>query len=1722
MTCELTRRVPATHTQWSYAQQLQVGIQMGNMKTSNQGQSALVHKLIASHAIRSPEAPALIMGDEALTYGELDRRANALATDLSRQGIGKETLVAVLVPRSPSMVVAQLAILKAGGAYLSLDPSYPAERLAFMLEDSGATMALVQPADDGPPESYRTAAINVGIQLLEIDPLGSTRTAEVRNDSVDPQQRAYVIYTSGSTGRPKGTELTHAGLAALVAWHIETYNVSPDDCATQVASPAFDASVWEIWPYLAAGAALQFPPDAIRSSPADLYRWLAEQEITLSFLPTPLAEAMLDEDAPKGLSLRTLLVGGDKLRQAPPPGLPFRLVNHYGPTEDTVVTTAGEVAPSNLALDGQSQNTDLAPPIGRPITGEHIQLVSNHFESVADGEAGELVIGGAGLARGYLRQPGLTAERFVPDPFGGDGERLYRTGDLTRWLPEGTLQFLGRVDQQVKIRGFRIELGEVESALGEHPAVRTAVVTTRPDATGVLSLVAYVVPRQTPMPNLRDDLSQRLPEHMVPSVVMEITELPLTPNGKVDHDALPEPDHDQMAAPWVAPRTETEQRLAELFSKLLSRDRIGLHDHFFALGGHSLLVAQLVARVRQAFDIQLPPGDIFERPTVGELATHLDELMAGEPATGPTASLPAPPPVRRAPRDQPLPLAFPQRAVFFLNKLVPGAIAYNAQFTVSLNGVLNKDALTRTLDEIVRRHEVLRTTFEEVDGQPIQRIHPPWKVILQEVDLSHYPVDERPAKADELTRQVVQRDFDLSQLPLAEWTLAHLDENEHLLIQAEHHFVHDGWSVGVLLQELMALYEAFAAGRPSPLPELPIQFADYAAWQEQWMTGEVLAERVAFFRQQLEGCPLVLDLPTDRPRPPRQSFRGARLDADLPADLYGQLRTASRREGVTLFMTMLATFQVLIYRYSGESLFVTGCGVANRTLREIEALIGMIVNTIVLRGDVRGQPTFRELLARVRTMTLAAQEHQDLPFDRLVDALAPRRDLSRNPVFQYMFSFHDSPLPDIDFAGLEGRLLERHNGSTKADFNVVFRPRAEQRVGRVASAEDEIMRVMWEYSTDLFDTVTVERIWGHYQELLRAVAAHPQANITELPLLRDSERMQLLAWNQTAVELPEAPLVHQLFEQRADGDPQALAASSDGRRLSYGELETRANQLANQLINLGVGPEVLVGVAMAPTPDLLVALLAVLKAGGAYLPLDPSHPRDRIAYTLEDSGLSVLLIDELSRNQLPERLPAQVVAVDTDLSEVSDERPASRVGGSHLAYIIYTSGSTGRPKGTELSHRGLLNLVSWHQRTYAVTPGDRAAKTASLAFDASVWEIWPYLAAGASLHFPNEAVRSAPSLFYRWLADEAIDLAFLATPFAEAMLQEPPPETLTLRALLVGGDKLHHAPQRTLPFQLVNHYGPTESTVVATREVVEPVATAPVDTAAPPIGRPIDNLRVRVLDQRFLPVPVGVPGELTVGGVGLARGYLRRPRLTAESFVPDPFATEPDERLYRTGDLVRYLPDGRIDFIGRIDNQVKLRGFRIELGEIESVISEHPGISQAAVSVRETPAGEPFLAAYFVPSPTGTNGLDLASWLGDRLPRYMVPGSFHSLEALPLSPNGKVDRRALPEPESTPDRVAHVAPRTAVEEFLAEVWTEVLGDEGISVHDNFFQLGGHSLQAGRILARIHDSLGIELALQVVFEYPTLEELATQVEDALLAEPEDADSDLTPSADSLEQ
>ncbi|HYO14191.1 MAG TPA: amino acid adenylation domain-containing protein, partial [Thermoanaerobaculia bacterium] len=1110
------------------------------MSPEHDASGECIHQLFAAQAARTPDAQAVAFGSESLTYRDLARRADHLARILRGRGVGPETLVGLAVERSFDLIVALFGVLQAGGAYVPLDPSYPRERLAYLWEDTRAGNL------PGRPSVLLTQRSLAGLlpQLPEEAALYLDDPLEDRGGSPGPvpvglDNVAYVIYTSGSTGRPKGVVVPHRGVVNVVREAARLLDVGPGSRFLQLSSLGFDASVLEIFTALTTGACVVLTPRETLLSGEALGRELREQRITTLVIPPSLLD-MVESGAERELPhLRAVLVGGEACSAVTAArwSVGRRMVNAYAPTEATVFATA-----SFCTGDG-------VPTLGGPIDQMSVHPLDEHGEEVDSPGEGEFCLGGVGVVRGYLNRPELTAERFIPDPFSPTpGARLYRSGDLVRRLPDGDFLFLGRVDFQVKIRGNRIELGEIEAVLGEHEGVQTAVVAVRRDG-GDKRLVAYVVRRDPALTvsALRAFLSERLPDFMVPAAFVVLAAMPMTPTGKVDRQGLPEPGRSrpELDAVYAPPRDEREAALARIWGELLGIDSVGVHDDLFELGGHSLLASQIVTRVRQELGVDLPLPEVFERPTVAALTERLRELASAEASLEDQL-----PPIQRAPRDRPIPLSFTQERVWFLTQLAPGNCAYNFQFTIRFRGPLQPAVLRRALAEIVRRHEVLRTSFPAVDGGPVQVIHPDWppgKLEVPEVDLRSLAEREREPAALCLVHEEIRRPFDLERLPLMRWLLLKLGEEDHLFLHVEHHFVHDGWSLAVFLRELRELYTAFVEGRPSPLPELPVQYADFAVWQRGWLADETLAGQLAWWKERLTGSPPVLELPADRPRPRAHSFRGGALRVDLPARLYDEARAFGRREGATLFMTALATFCTLLYRYTGQEDVLLGSGIANRRLREIEGMIGMVVNTVVLRAALDGGPTFRELLARVRRTTLEAHAHQDLPFEKLVEELQPDRELSRNPLFQVLFSFHDAPVPDLDFAGLSGELFERHNGSAKSDLNVVAKPRAEQRVG-LASAAEDAMTFIWEYSGDLFEAATIDRMWAHYQTLLAGAMADPGRHLAGLPLLTAPERAQLAAWSAPAAPPEEGRPAHRLVAEQAERTPDAVAVAGGGAR----------------------------------------------------------------------------------------------------------------------------------------------------------------------------------------------------------------------------------------------------------------------------------------------------------------------------------------------------------------------------------------------------------------------------------------------------------------------------------------------------------------------------------------------------------------------------------------------
>jgi amino acid adenylation domain-containing protein len=1629
-----------------------------------------IHELFEAQVERTPDAVALVHAGERLTYAELDARANRLAHVLAGHGVEPGATVGVCLEWRPELVVALLAVLKAGGVYVPLEPSLPSERLAYMAEDAGlrAVVTSAGLADRVPPG----AAVRVDVDAEEVAaaPAGAPRSR------VSAADLAYIIYTSGSTGLPKGVAVEHGPAAAHLSSEARVHAIVPEDRVLQFASAGFDASLEQVFSPLFVGATVVLRGAGLWSAEEFRARVRA-LGVTVAELPPAYWQEVAAGAGEEGVlpGVRLLLVSGEALpASAAHPGGATRLVNSYGPTEAVICATE-YVVPERFA--------GALVPIGRPLPGRAVYVLDALGAPVPAGVAGELYIGGPLLARGYLGRPALTAERFVPDPFGrAPGGRLYRTGDRVRWSATGDLEFLGRTDFQVKIRGFRIEPGEIEARLREHPAVRQAVVLAREDAPGEKRLVAYVV-GDADAGALRAHLSERLPEYMVPAAFVRLDALPVTPNGKLDRKALPAPDADAFAArAYEAPLGETEEALAAIWSELLGLERVGRCDDFFALGGHSLRAVRAVSRIRDVFAVELPLRALFEGPTVAELAGRVEELRRAE--------LPVLPPVVPVERTGALPLSFAQERLWFIDRLEPGSATYNIPAALRLAGALDERALERALGEIVRRHEVLRTVFAEVDGAPVQVVAPFGGFTLPVEDLSGLGEVDREAAVARRAGEEVRRGFDLSAGPLFRASLLRLGSEDHVLLLSMHHIVSDGWSGGVLFREMSALYTSYREGRESPLPELAVQYADYAVWQREQLAGEVLERQLSYWRERLAGAPELLELPIDRPRPAMQTFRGETVPVELSPELLERLQALGRSEGATLYMTLLGAFQVLLSKYSGSEDIVVGSPVAGRTRGEVEELIGFFVNTLVLRTDLSGDPGFRQVLRRAREATLGAYDHQELPFEKLVAELQPERSLSHSPLFQVMFTLENaaggtSPLPGLEVSGVGMEL-----GSAKFDLSL----------GLVATAEG--LRGGLNYSTDLFDRGTIERMAGHLERVLEQVAADADVRLSRLELLGDAERALVLeAWNRTEAEYPADRCMHEMFAAQVARTPGAVAVSFQGERATYAELNTRANRLAHHLRALGVGPEVRVAVCINRGIDTLVALLAVLKAGGGYVPLDPGNPDDRLQYLLADSAPAVLL----TGGPIAARFAgADVPAVDMadaalDAYPASDpDRAEVGVGPEHLAYVIYTSGSTGRPKGVMVRHGSFVNLLAVTRAAFEVGPGDVMPALASSAFDMSLFEIPLPLVCGAEVRLvPPLRVMDARTLPGE-IADATLLCAVPSLMREIVKAERQAPRLARLRATFVGGE--------AVPADLLAEmgavfpaarthviYGPTETTILTSAHEV------PADGAVAgyPIGRPLGNVRMYVCDALGGPQPLGVAGELLIGGTGVARGYLNRPGLTAERFVPDPFSAVPGARLYRSGDRVRWKERGVVDFLGRTDFQVKIRGFRIELGEIEARLREHPGVRQAVVLAREDVPGKKLLVAYIV----GEAAADaLKAHLSASLPPYMVPAAYVRLESLPLTSNGKVDRRALPQPDGASfARRGPEPPRTMTERVLAEIWAEVLGVKQVGRRDNFFDLGGHSLLAVQMVARVREALNPAATVTDVFMHPTLYEFAARLQ-----------------------
>ncbi|AIG26780.1 non-ribosomal peptide synthetase [Brevibacillus laterosporus] len=1598
-------------------------------------------------AVAMPEQIAVVFGAQQLTYRELDEKASLLAQTLRTKGVGQEDIVAILSDRSLEMIIGLIAIVKAGAAFLPIDPEYPTERIEYMLSDSKAKILLVHRNRDIAAASEEWTDICETL-LLTDDRLYQVVTDEPLDAIVQPDSLAYVIYTSGSTGQPKGVMIEHHSLVNLCLWHQTSFDLTAADHTTKYAGFGFDASVWEIFPTLITGATLHIIPDDIRLDAELLNHYFEVHGITVSFLPTQMCELFQELD---NRSLRVLLTGGDKLKTFIPRS--YQLINNYGPTENTVVATS-------TLLTQASNNL----PIGRPIQNVQALVLSSNGQLQPIGVPGELCIGGAGLARGYLNRPDLTAEKFVSHPLLPE-QTIYRTGDFVRISQDGQLEYLGRIDQQVKIRGYRIELGEIETRMLQYPGVKEAVVT----AFDTNLCAYYVATEELSDVGLRQYLNSQLPPFMVPTFFIQLDSLPLTANGKVDRRALPEPDSVHVPdRPFEPPISELEQRLADIWGNVLQVERIGRNDHFFERGGHSIRATTVISRIQKEFGVKVPLSAFFQKPTLQELADCLEQILQQQKEENSSDELTILP----VGTSDYYPASSAQKRMYVVNQFAGVETAYNMPLVLEINGPLNIPRFTGVIEKLIERHEALRTSFAVVDGEVVQRIHPRVKLLFELIQTSK-------AKRDEMIKQAIQP-FDLGQAPLMRSRLIQLDEQSYVAVIDMHHIISDGVSMSLFMDEFSKLY----AGET--LPELQIQYKDYAVWQQQRNQLQSFATKESYWLNQFADEIPVLELQTDYPRSVVKQFAGEILQTELPAEWTAKLQSFNQNEQVTLFMTLLALYQMLLAKYTDQEDICVGTPIAGRPTADVDRVMGMFVNTLALRNQPEAAKSFRQFIAEVRESVLLAYEHQDYPLEELIEKLGLARDTSRNPLFDTMFTLQNLELASVQLTDVAITALPYEMKKAKFDLTLL------------AIETDGKIYFNWEYSSHLFKRETIERMANHLNQLIIHALKHPNSPISDIQMMTAEEENQLLKeFNSEQGQAPITATIPQLFEQQASLYPDKIALVFEKQEWSYRQLNEQANLLAHALQARGVGREEKVGLIIDRSPMMIVAMLAVLKAGGAYVPIDPEYPIERIRFMLADTKTRLVL----SQSHLIKNftLDQELINLDdpTLLHQGDVSNPeAVDLHSQHLAYVMFTSGTTGQPKGTLTTHANIIRVVK--DTNYVdLNRTDTLLQISNYVFDGSTFDIYGALLNGAKLVMMNRHEMLDVHALSYLITTHRISVIFMTTALFHTLVDVNLECLGNVRKLFVGGEKMSPKQARKAlaylgPDCFYNIYGPTESTVFATYYHIFEIKE---DMSSIPIGKPLSRTQLYVLNKHLHLVPIGVPGELYIGGEGLIRGYLNRQDLTDEKFIPSPF--NPEERLYKTGDLVRWLPDGNIEYLDRADNLVKIRGFRIEPDEIAVQMKEHPQVKEAVVLVKHDQTNQAYLCAYF--SAHSEIGIaELRDHLSNRMPEYMIPAVFMELEMIPFTPNGKLDRRALPEPSLELYASQYVPPTTPTEERLCQIWSEVLGVEKIGVHDNFFERGGHSLRATMLSASIEKQLEVEFSIQQVFLHQTVKEMANAI------------------------
>ncbi len=1621
--------------------------------------------LFEEQVSKAPDAIALIFGDASITYHQLNERANQLGYYLKNKGVSKNASVVLSVERSVEMMVAILGILKAGGAYVPLDPGYPAERIGFMLEDTASDIIITT-------KNLRPGFTNAGsVQIIEIDTewdLISKQNKDNISTYVDSDDLAYVIYTSGSTGRPKGVMVTQKNVVSLVKG-VDFVSLTNDDILLSTGSSSFDATTIEYWGMLLNGGLLILCADSTLLDHKLLKEEINSRRVNKMWFTSGWFNQLVDADITIFENLETILVGGEKLsprhieklRKTYPE---IEVINGYGPTENTTFSLTYRIT---------DKETNTPIPIGRPLNNRSAFILDEHHQLVPLGVSGEICLSGDGLSKGYLNRPELTAEKFIDNPY-CEG-RMYKTGDVGRWLPDGNIEYLGRKDDQVKIRGYRIEMGEIESVLQECDQVKDAAIITRTDQEDTKRLVAYIVPNgDFDKPAIQYYLKNKLPDYMIPALFVEMESLPLNANGKVDRKALPDPEITEEAGDeYVAPSSEQEKILVKIWEELLDLERVGVHDNFFEIGGDSLLAIRVVSAIRKKLGVEMPISNLFEFQTVSTLATKLRTQSNG-------ALLPV---IQKATRPQRIPLSFSQERLWFIDRL-EGSLQYHIPAVMRLKGDLNMNALEHALSSIVNRHEVLRTVFLEHDGDAYQFVKDYANWALPLVDGVKYENDL--SALQQLIQKLINATFDLSKDNMLRAHVIKLSDHEHILLVTLHHIASDGWSRSILVKEVAELYTAFEEGRETALADLPIQYADFSIWQRNYLTDEVLGKKMAYWQNKLEGIE-PLQMPLDFARPPIQTSRGASAPFTFDKQLSNALAQLSREKGTTLFMTLLAALKVLLYRYSGQKDICIGTGTAGRQQQEVEDLIGFFINTLALRTELNTDGSFTTLLQDVRKTTVEAYENQEVPFEKVVDAVVRKRDRSRNPLFQVMFVLQNTPeVPSLKLGKLQ---LERAGYEhTTAQFDLSFS----------ITENDRGLSGSLEYNVDLFTKQTVSRIIEHFRELLGSIIKSPEQKISDLPILGANEEHQLMEdFNDTYSAYPQNKSIADLFVEQVAKTPEATAVVFMNQSLTYKQLDERSNQLANYLVDIGIKPGDNVGLLSSRRLEMIIGIFGIIKTGAAYVPFNTEYPAERLQYVVENAGIKHIVYTDIELVKLYEFSNCECVDLDKSFEYQTEINPV-KVPIDSPVYIMYTSGTTGRPKGISVSNRNVIKLV-YELGDIAVKPWDRMLQWSNYAFDGCVYEIYSSLLKGAGLYLVKDEWASDVYELGKVMKEQKINMCFITTALFNTFVDVNPDMLKGLRKILFGGEmvSLSHV-RKALEVigqeKIVHVYGPTETTVYATFSPLNVIG----EDGIIPIGKPLANTQLYVLDAYSHLVPIGALGELYIGGDGVSLGYVNNDALTLEKFVNIPGINN-EKRLYRTGDLVRMLPDGNIVYIGRIDNQVKIRGYRIEPGEIENLLQESDMISKAVVMVRESIDLNKSLVGYIVPGESYNKQL-LVSWLQSKLPEYMIPALWVEMERFPLNPNGKIDKKALPDPDVTdmPSNV-HKEASTEIERKLVNIWQDILSKKRIGINDNFFELGGHSLLAMRLISAVRKELEVELAVKELFLNPTISELGSHLQ-----------------------